>query len=180
MSERSAPAAWVVRHLDALRDAARLGPVVDLACGRGRNALALAEAGIPVVGLDRNAGFLEELRAAAAGGQAAVDAVRCDLEGPHPMPLRDGVCGAVLVFRFLFRPLAPAIARCLAPGGLLLYETFTREQTAHGWGPSRPEFLLEPGELPRLFPDLEILEHDETPARVPRPESAARLLARCR
>ena len=73
---------------------------------------------------------------------------------------------------------AAAIQDALAPGGLLLYETFTREQPAHGWGPSRPAFLLEAGELPRLFPGLEIVQHDEAPVTVPRPEASARLVAR--
>jgi hypothetical protein len=82
------------------------------------------------------------------------------------------------VFRFLFRPLAPAIERALAPGGILIYETFTRAQPAHGWGPKSPDFLLESGELPGLFPGLETLYHDEQPVSEPRPEASARLVAR--
>ena len=71
-----------------------------------------------------------------------------------------------------------ALVRALVPGGLLLYETFTRDQPVHGWGPRRPEFLLEPGELLRLFSDLEVVHHDEAPISEPRPEASARLVAR--
>lgn len=166
----------LLRHLAPLRVASELGPIVDLACGRGRNALALSREGIDCLGLDRNRSSLRELAAAARPGR--VEAVCCDLESGHGIPVRPGSCGAILVFRFLFRPLAAAIQDALAPGGLLLYETFTREQPAHGWGPSRPAFLLEAGELPRLFPGLEIVQHDEAPVTVPRPEASARLVAR--
>ena len=169
---------FLLQRLAPLREAARLGPIVDLACGRGRHALGLAEAGFDCLGLDRNAEFLRELRGRAEAAPGRVDTVRCDLEGEGLIPLKPGCCGAILVFRFLFRPLAPAIERALAPGGLLLYETFTRDQPAHGWGPKRPEFLLEPAELPRLFPGLEVLHHDEDPTTEPRPEASARLFAR--
>lgn len=172
------PAALVARHLGRLRQARAIGPLVDLACGRGRNALALTAAGLDCIGIDRNEGFLREWLAAAREHPARAQAVRCDLETGGGIPLRAASCGAVLVFRFLSRPLAPAIEHVLAPGGLLLYETFTHEQPRHGWGPSRADFLLGTGELPSLFPGLEVLEHDESPTHEPRPESAARLVAR--
>ena len=57
----SAPSAWLVAWRSKLAEAARLGPVLDLACGRGRNALAAARWGIPIVGIDRNAAFLTEM-----------------------------------------------------------------------------------------------------------------------
>ena len=132
----------LLQHLPELRRAAELGPIIDLACGRGRNALALAREGIDCLGFDRNRDFLRELIEAALPAAGHVSGVLCDLECPHELPLRPTRCGAVLVFRFLFRPLAPAIERALAPGGLLLYETFTRDQPAHGWGPSvLPRFI---------------------------------------
>ena len=51
----------VLGHLESLREARALGPIVDLACGRGRNALALLGHGIDCVGLDRSRAFLGEL-----------------------------------------------------------------------------------------------------------------------
>jgi len=172
------PSRLFVERLDALRDAGRLGPVVDLACGRGRHAIPGVRAALPLIGLDRSAEFLSDLRARASALGEDVPCIRADLEAGHQIPIRSGACGAVLVFRFLFRPIAPEIVRVLAPGGLLLYETFTWEQRALPYGPSNPEFLLRAGELPQLFPQLEVLSHEELREGRPRPDAVARLLAR--
>jgi len=161
---------WLLTHIADLERAAALGPIADLACGRGRNARALAAAGLPVIALDRDPEHL-----AALGDLAP--RVRTDLETPHGIPFRPGSCGAILVFRFLFRPLAGPIVETLAPGGLLLYETFTTRQRELGWGPRSPEFLLREGELPSLFGALEILESWEGMTAAPRPAAVARLLA---
>lgn len=162
-----------------LIEAAAHRPVLDLACGRGRNAHAAAAWGVPVVGIDRSPDHLRELRRAAAETGLAVATVRADLEAGHGIPVKQGSCGAILVFRFLFRPLAPAIIEALAPGGLLLYETFTVHQRNLGYGPTKPAFLLEDDELPSLFAELEILGHWEGVERGgERPEAVARLTAR--
>ena len=64
------------------------------------------------------------------------------------------------MFSYLHRPLFPALVRALRPGGVLLYETFTKEQARHG-RPSNPEFLLDPGELPDLVAPLEVIRRRE-------------------
>jgi hypothetical protein len=109
-----------------------------------------------------------------------VAAVRADLEGPPALPVRIAAWGAVLVFRYLHRPLAPALAALLRPGGLLLYETFTRDQRELGHGPRNPAFLLERDELRGLFPELEIVGYEEGRFGEERPEALARLAARRR
>jgi len=173
------PSPWLLEWRRALEQAAREGPALDLACGRGRNARAAAGWGVPVVGLDRNAEFLAELRAAAGASDLPVTCVRADLETTHGIPVRAGSCGAILVFRFLFRPLAAAIQEALAPGGLLLYETFTTNQRMLGHGPRQEGFLLAPGELPSLFPRLRVQAHWEgICAAGAKPEAVARLAAR--
>ena len=176
----SEPSPLVVAHLEALRAASVLGPVVDLACGRGRNALAIAARGIPVLGLDRSAEFLTELINAARERTLPVRAARADLETAPAPPLAEGRCGALIVCRYLHRPLAPALEALLAPGGWLLYETFTIHQRKLGYGPENPAFLLDPGELPTLFPRLEIAEHWEGLSDEPKPAAVARLAARRR
>jgi SAM-dependent methyltransferase len=161
MSKRAAPSGFFRDQLARIRAASELGVVVDLACGRGRHTLAAAASGIPVLGIDRNRAFLAELREAAAQHAFAVETLRADVENPAEVPLRSQCCGAVLIFRFLHRPLVPAIARVLAPGGVLICETFTIHQRPLGTGPRNPDHLLEPGELPELFSELEILDHWE-------------------
>jgi SAM-dependent methyltransferase len=168
----------LLEHVPALAEASRHGPVVDLACGEGRHAQALAERGIPVVGLDRRAEALHALRDQARRAGLAVQPLRADLESARWLPLAPARCAALLVFRYLHRPLAPALEEALRPGGLLLYETFTIFQREHGYGPVNPAFLLEPGELPRLFPRLEVLSFWEGVAEGPRPAAVARLAAR--
>jgi len=148
MSKRSPPSDFFSDQLAQIQAASRLGVVVDLACGLGRHTLAAAAAGVSVVGIDRNRASLTELREAAARREFAVETLFADLEDPAEIPLRSHCCGAVLVFRYLHRPLIPAITRVLAPGGLLVYETFTIDQRQLGTGPRNPDHLLEPGELP--------------------------------
>jgi hypothetical protein len=172
------PSPLVSEHGESLRRAAALGPIVELACGRGRIACAVAGLGLPVVGIDRDAALLREFADRARGAALPVAPVRCDLETRHGLPLRPRSCGAVLVFRYLHRPLAPAIAEALATGGLLLYETFTIHQRDLPYGPSRPEFLLREGELPALFTGLEILSSWEGWSGGERPCALARLTAR--
>lgn len=160
-AEPGPPAPLFVERLPELRASARLGPLLDLACGPGRHALAAGRARLATVALDRNADFLARLARSARRDALPVSCLRFDLEAGLAPPLRDAACGAVIVFRYLHRPLAPFVARLLAPGGVLLYETFTREQRSLGTGPRNPAFLLEPGELPRLFPGLETIAYDE-------------------
>lgn len=150
-------------HLDALREAARLGPVVDVACGAGRHTRAAAAACDALcVGMDRRADVLHALCAPPRDpAPGRLTALRADLEGGPGMPLAAESCGALLVFRYLWRPLAPQLAEALRPGGLLLYETFTQSQRDLPYGPVNPTFLLRPGELLELFPALRVLEHHE-------------------
>jgi tellurite methyltransferase len=168
----------VLAHLAELRGAAALGPVVDLACGRGRNALAIAARGIPVLGVDRSAELLGELCRAARERRLPIRAVRADLESAPAPPLADCRCGALVVCRYLHRPLAPALETLLAPGGWLVYETFTIHQRDLGYGPEHPSFLLHPGELLTLFPRLAIAHYWEGKTDEARPAAVARLAAR--
>ena len=170
--------AFVLRHRALLDATTPLGPVAELACGRGRNALELARGGRTVIGIDRSASALRDLTERAARAALPVQAVRADLESGAEIPLRPASCGAVVVTRYLHRSLSDALAALLAPGGLLLYETFTRDQEKLGYGPRNPAFLLEVGELPRLFPRLTVVAAEEGLFEDGRPHALARLLAR--
>ena len=159
--EADEPSPFVVAQRERLRATAALGPCLDLACGRGRHALFAARAGLHVVALDRDGSLLRKLAAQATAEQLPIHALRADAESPRGLPLPPARFGAVVVTRFLYRPLAPRIVELLAPGGLLVYETFTTRQRELGQGPDNPAFLLEPGELPRLFAALEPIESIE-------------------
>jgi SAM-dependent methyltransferase len=104
-------------------------------------------AGHRVTAIDREAALLAPLSGLAETLQADLEAA------PWPLPGRR--FDAVVVTNYLWRPLLPALKDAVAPGGLLIYETFAQAHAALG-RPRRPEFLLRPGEL------IDVLRGQET------------------
>ncbi|MGH9866985.1 MAG: rhodanese-like domain-containing protein [Candidatus Polarisedimenticolia bacterium] len=151
------PSSWLVENADLLP--AQGGRVLDVACGRGRHALLLAAAGFHVKAVDRDAASIEALNEDARRLGLEIQAEPLDLEAGDT-GLGEGLYDLVIVIHYLHRPLLPSLARTLRPGGILLYETFTRDQAQRGH-PRNPDFLLDPGELPRLVAPLEILRQRE-------------------
>lgn len=132
-----APSDWIQRWSHLVAPGV---PVLDVACGWGRHLRWFAARGHPVTGVDRDARAL----AALAG---LGELVRADLEhGPWPFAERE--FGAVVVSRYLWRPLLPTLLDSVASGGVLLYETFATGNASIG-RPANPDFLLEHGELLR-------------------------------
>lgn len=129
------PSDWVRRWTPLLPPAAR---VLDVACGHGRHVHWLAAAGHRVTAIDRDPALLAPLAGLAT-------TLAADLEAA-PWPLPGHRFDAVLVTNYLWRALFPALLDAVAPGGLLIYETFAQAQAGLG-RPRRPEFLLRPGEL---------------------------------
>jgi len=177
LSDPSPPSRFFVEHVQALTKAAQHGPILDLACGRGRHSIAAAEAGFRVIGIDRNRDSLAGLQSLARSRGLALESIRADIENPAEIPLKPNSCGAILVFRFLYRPLAPKIEAALVPGGLLLYETFTLTQLEFGAGPRNPAHLLGAGELPTLFTALRVASFYEDVVGSERPTALAHLAA---
>jgi len=132
--------------------------VLDLACGEGRHTLAAAMLGADAVGLDRDETRLATARELADAQDITVDWRVVDLEGPWP---ELGGFDAVLVFNYLDRARMPEVRDLVAPGGLLMMETFLAGQRELGWGPSSEDHLLRPGELARLAAPLRILHGRE-------------------
>lgn len=142
MHDTSPPSDWLVRWAHLLPPEAR---VLDLACGRGRHTKWLAARGCRLTAVDRDAGAAESLAQAA-------EVVIADIEGgPWPLPGRR--FDAVIVTNYLWRPLWREIGEAVAPGGWLLYETFSAGHERIG-RPSRPDFVLQPGELLRVSQTL--------------------------
>ena len=151
-------------------------PVLDLACGDGHNGIFLASKGYSVVLADRSEEALTQARlnARAAGVTAEFWQVNLEEEGVNP--LEGHTFSAVLVFRYLHRPLIPCIAKALKQGGILLYETFTTEQPRFG-KPRNPDHLLKTGELLSWFHDWEVIYTFEGIIGVP-PKAIAQLVSR--
>jgi SAM-dependent methyltransferase len=132
--------------------------VLDLACGAGRHSLAAAKLGGKVVATDRDPLKLASLRERATDAGFSIDVRELNLEGEWP---ELGTFDAVLVFNYLDRASMPRILRLVAPGGLLMMETFLEAQREAGWGPTSTSHLLRPGELARLVAPLTVVHGRE-------------------
>lgn len=139
---------WIVRWLDRLPPGAT---VLDFAAGSGRHARAACERGLQVLAVDRDEQALAWLRDAPYDAGEHADSGRIELRvadlesGPWPFAAHERF-DAVVVANYLFRPRFALLASLVAPGGLLVYETFAQGNERHG-RPSNPHFLLAPGEL---------------------------------
>ncbi|MDP4077227.1 bifunctional 2-polyprenyl-6-hydroxyphenol methylase/3-demethylubiquinol 3-O-methyltransferase UbiG [Acidovorax sp. A1169] len=169
MHGTEAPSHWVRRWSGLIAPAST---VLDVACGAGRHLRWLHAQGHAVVGVDRSP---EAIAACAPLGEM----VCADIEnGPWPFAGRQ--FGAVVVTNYLWRPLFPTLVASLAPGGVLVYETFAHGNETVG-RPARPEFLLQPGELLAACSGLRTVAYEdgflEEPARFVQRITAIRELA---
>lgn len=150
-----APSDWVRRWGHLVPDRPGGARVLDLACGSGRHSRWLMRQGHQVTAVDRDAQALAGLAELAPW----VRTLQADLEnGPWPLAGRE--FEAVIVTNYLWRPLWPDILASLAPGGLLIYETFAHGNASVG-RPARPDFLLQPGELLRCCANLRVVAYED-------------------
>lgn len=162
-----APSEWVVRFLPLLRGG---GAVLDVACGQGRHARLLAEAGYRVTAVDR-----DEAALASLAGIDNLMTLHADIENA-PWPLHGRSFDAVVVTNYLHRPLFPALLSALAVEGVLIYENFAQDNERHG-RPASPQFLLEPGELLRRCAGLRVLAYEDVFLTRPKPALVQRICA---
>jgi len=155
-----APDPWLTAHAGLLSVAS--SPALDVACGRGHNALWIASSGLRVTGVDRSTEAVECARECAARRRLPAVFQALDLESGEPFPGGPRHWGVIAVFHYLHREIFPVIEESLAPGGLLLYKTHLEHRLrAPGSRPRRPQFLLRPGELLASFPALVSLDYRE-------------------
>ena len=153
------PTATLVWALDRFADAIPRRRAADLASGSGRDAVFLALLGFDVEAWDRAPETLARASELAQACGVRVTPVECDLEHGRP-PLPTERYALLTCFRFLDRRLHPRMIAALAPGGVLIHETYRAGQERFG-KPKRAQYLLAPGELPALLPGLEILHYEE-------------------
>lgn len=150
-----APSPWIVRWSHLLSPGAT---VLDVACGAGRHMRWFQQLGHAATGVDRSP---EAVDACAAFGHALL----ADIEaGPWPFPGQR--FGAVIVTNYLWRPRLADIVSAVAPGGVLLFETFAAGNETVG-KPSRPDFLLRPGELIAACAGLRVVAYEDGFLRQP-------------
>lgn len=133
---------------------------LDVACGKGRNSIFLAQNGFTVTGIELNADAIDATRAAASALNLPVTVERVDLEtGSATLPMLgfDVVC----VFYYLYRPLLKGMRDAVKPGGFMVYETFLIDQHQRWGSPRRAEFALGHNELLDAFMGFRIHHYRE-------------------
>jgi SAM-dependent methyltransferase len=132
------------------------GRVLDVACGMGRHTRWFAERNHPVSCVDRSEDAIAFIASMTKG--KPIESVLADIEN-GPWPFAGSFFDAVVVTNYLWRPLLPVLVRSVAPGGVLIYETFAAGNETVG-KPSRPDFLLRPGELLSACSGLQVIAYE--------------------
>ena len=159
------PSPWITRFASRLAAHSR---VLDVACGSGRHAHYLHSLGMHVTGVDHDSAAITTLQASLPGHW-----VEADIENA-PWPFAGQQFDAVVATNYLWRPLWPQILASVAPGGVLLYETFADGNAAFG-KPSRPDFLLKAGELLQVCSGWHIMAYEH--GLLPQPDRMVQRIA---
>lgn len=163
------PSPWVVNYSHLVPIG---GLVLDLACGAGRHGRFFREQGHPVVMLDRDISSITDM-----ASDEMVEIIATDLEDGRPWPLAGRLFDAIVVANYLYRPILPNIISSIAPGGALLYETFSAGNEKFG-RPSNPDFLLTHEELLiATRPELRAVAFEEREVTSPRPAAIQHIAA---
>ena len=155
----SKPSPWVVRFAPLVK---AQGCVLDLACGGGRHSRYFLEQGNKVVAIDRS---IDADAVADLSDNPACEIICADLETNEAVfeklgELAEHSFDAIIVVNYLHRPLFNYFINALAPGGILIYETFARgnEQFTQ---PRNPDHLLKSAELLNLAQgELDVIAYE--------------------
>ena len=160
-SHNASPAFVLTEYADLIPDTGR---ALDIATGKGINAMFLAAHGLEVDAWDISEVAIDSLTAASREEQLSIRPLAIDIKAssfPHES------YDVVINCHYLDRGITDAIVSSLRPGGLVLFQTFTADKTL-AIGPKNPGFLLQNNELPRLFQKLDQLVYrDDSDASDP-------------
>jgi tellurite methyltransferase len=151
------PSSFLREVLDSSAWTIEPGRALDVATGKGRNAIFLAARGFQVDAVDISAAALQEARKAAREKGEAVNFIEADLDRAD---LPGSAYDLVVNLNFLDRALIPRMKSALKPGGHIVFETFLIDQKELGH-PRNPAYLLGHNELLELFRDFRVLYYRE-------------------
>ena len=160
--------AWVARFAPLVPKTA---PLLDLACGSGRHLRHFRAQGHAVAGVDIDLQGVADL-----AGAEGVEIVQADIEA-GPWPFAGRRFAGIVVANYLHRKLLPMIVAALAPGGVLIYETFAQGNQRFG-RPATPAYLLKAGELLQAVAGrLQVVAYEHGEVASPRAAVVQRLCA---
>lgn len=133
------------------------GNTLDLACGRGGNALFLARLGLTVSAWDFSTVAIDKLKQLAETEKLSVNAEVRDVSQEPP---GHNSFDVIVVSYFLDREIANKLVEALKPHGILFYQTYTQDKTSEV-GPKNPDYLLKENELLGLFRRLKVRVYRE-------------------
>ena len=150
------PTAFLKEKLSLLKR----GKALVLAVGEGRNAVYLAENGFDVTGVDISEVGIEKCERLAKERGVAVNSIVADLTD---YDMGKEQYNLITNFYFYDRSILPRVINALKPGGIFIFETYSRDHPKHSkFGPKNPDYLVKPNELLEIFKSLRILYYEDT------------------
>jgi tellurite methyltransferase len=151
------PSAFLREIVESSAWPARRGRALDIACGKGRNAIYLAQRGFAVTALDISLVAIEKGRQRTLQQDLSIDWQTCDLESTA---LDYAGFDLIISFNYLQRSLFGPIRQAVKPGGYVIFETYLIDQVALGH-PKTPKYLLQHNELLECFRGFRVLFYRE-------------------
>jgi len=152
--ENFGPARLLVDNIQLLPT----GRVLDVAMGKGWNAVYLGKKGFDVEGVDISPQAVRSALDQARKAGVTLKARVADMEIDYH--IEKSAYDVIICFNYLQRSLITQIKDGLRVGGIVVYETFTVDQARFG-KPKNPDYLLKYNELLELFRDFRCLYYRE-------------------
>ncbi len=136
------------------------GPVLSLAEGEGRNAVFLASLGLEVLGVDGSEVGLAKAHKLADSKGVAIRTEVADLATYEPPANAYGSVVSISAHlpSDVRRRLYPLVEQCLKPGGIILFEAYSKSQLSRNTGgPKDPDMLMSAVNIQKEFPNCEAL-----------------------
>jgi tellurite methyltransferase len=133
------------------------GKALDVACGKGRNALFLASRGFQVTAIDISPVGLEHGRERGKANSLSITWQQADLED---LQVAAGEYDLIVNINYLQRSLMPRLKGALKPGGHVIFDTYLIDQRAVGH-PKNQDYLFDHNELLDQFRDFRVLLYRE-------------------
>lgn len=136
------------------------GRALDLASGEGQNGIRLARYGYTVDCVDISTVGLSKCKSLARTYRVddKINTICADL---NEYRIAENAYNCIINMRFLMRPLSPQIMKGLKSGGILIYETFTKDDAKAKRPGANKDYFLDRNELLDIFSDLLILSYSE-------------------